>query len=182
MWWWTAVALAGDLPWAGDWGLDPTQSDKGPEQIEAIVLGRVGVGTGQQAAASMSPDPTSGQDLQRDDKRRMVDSLKHLMSRSGQIVLADAEEGVTVTYSGEEPVTLTFGRKWAKVDWGDRRVRMRAWKGRSLTIERRIGGASVTETFLPSTEPEEVAVVVRIEGSGVQQQEFRRIYRLLTQP
>ncbi|MEN0061564.1 MAG: hypothetical protein AAGA48_05400 [Myxococcota bacterium] len=176
MWWWMAAAFAGPLPWAGDWALDPTQSDAGPEVIDRLVRGPITTG---QNAAGLSPDPTSGQQTQQDDRLRLVSSLQHLLSRSGRILLAPADDGVVVKFAGEEPVTVPLGRKWTKVDWGKTRVRLRVEQGQNLVIERRAAGAIIRETFLPISEPGEVAVVIRIDGTGVTPQEFRRVYRAL---
>ncbi|MEO0600543.1 MAG: hypothetical protein AAF211_03850, partial [Myxococcota bacterium] len=83
MWWCMAVAFGGDLPWAGDWALDPTQSDEGPQAIEQLV--QRAPTTAGQAAGQYSPDPTSGQQTQVDDRNRLVVALNQLLSRSGRI-------------------------------------------------------------------------------------------------
>ena len=83
MWLWWSVAVAGSLPWAGDWALDPTVSDDGPAAIEGLLRGSPVRGGG--AAAAMSPDPSSGQDVVNDDRQRLVSGLSRLLSRSGRI-------------------------------------------------------------------------------------------------
>ncbi len=180
VWWWMAAALAADLPWSGDWALDPTQSDEGPRVIEQLVQ-RAPTSAGG-LAASYSPDPASGQQTRIDDRQRLVDALTHLLSRSGRIEIDSVTDGVEVTWAGEEPVSLLFGKKWTKVKWGDSKVRIRANRGSSLVLERRVAGASMVETFLPITEAGEAAVVVRIDGAGVDAREFRRVYRDVTTP
>jgi len=178
MWWWWSDAVAGSLPWAGDWALDPTQSDDGPQAIERLVRGAPI--QGGRAAARMSPDPASSADVASDDRQRLVDALTKLLARSGRIELTAAEDGVTVEYSGEDPVTLPFGRKWTKVRWDGSKVKLRAQVGNALKLERRVSGATVVETFLPLEQEGEAAVVVRIDGAGVQATEFRRVYRDVT--
>lgn len=182
MWLWIllATAFAADGPagaWYGTWSLDPVRSDDPRPLVEQAVRGPLLNATG---ARQMAPDGGTGIDP--DEQRRvMLNSVLGLLARSGQFTLGEpsSEQDVTLTYAGDTPIGLVLGRKWVRTRSTRGVVRVRARLKDQLVVERREKTVRVTETLLPPDDDGLLAVVVRVDGSGIHPLEFRRIYRNL---
>jgi hypothetical protein len=174
-----SLALADDAsPWAGEWGLDPSQSDDPYEAIGRAIQEPLLTGG---AASQYAPD--GGSDSREDDQRRLVDSTTAMLGLSGRIGLQPRpEEGLTLTFGGEDPVDLQLGRKWTKIKTDDGTLRLRAEADGHLVLQRRLKAALLTETFLAPDASDTMVAVVRVDGSGIEGLEFRRVYRALNEP
>jgi len=169
-------AFAADLsPWVGEWGLDPAASDDPYEKLQqAIGVPLLSGG----AARGLAPD--GGADDREEQQRRLVSITTRLLALSGRIGLAPTEAAdLSITYGGEPSLDVTLGRKWHKVKREDNVIRLRASAQDNLVVERRVKSAVLTETFLAPVEPGVLYAVVRVDGSGVDGLEFRRVYRAL---
>ncbi len=180
MWlvWLASLATASDLsPWVGSWGLDPSQSDDALQRVQMAVRAPILDASG---ARQLSPDG-SGQVDQEDHQRRVVGSVMRLLGHSGIVEWAEGSKSdvVRLTLGGDPPQELSDGRKWTKVKTDEGRYRVRVQLGERLVLQRRADNLTVTETFLDPSDDGSVAVVVRLEGSGLQEIEFRRVYRPL---
>lgn len=181
-WVWVATAWAGgatpDLSgFVGSWGLDPSKSD---DPGEALSHAAESAPTASASKASqLSPDGGSTPD--EDAPKHALDDATALLGGSGGLVVALASEGVTVTWTGEAPVTLPLTRHYQKVK-ASPRWKARAWMdGDHLVVERRRRSTSVAETLLPPERADELVVVVWVEGTGLAHPvEFRRVYRALS--
>ena len=175
--WALAVAAATDLSsWAGDWALDPSQSDDPGAALQRAISAPL-VSSG--AARGLAPD--GGQDDREQAQRRLVEATSAMLGQSGRIALAPTDDGdLEVTFGGDAPLVVALGRRWTKVKRPDEGLlRIRAEVEDHLVLERRHKTLALTETFLIPTEPEIIYVVVRIDGSGIEGLEFRRVYRAL---
>ncbi len=175
---WAAAATVD--PWVGEWGLDPAKSDDPHDALQRAI--RAPVLTGG-AATRLSPD--GGAEALEADYQKLVTATTGLLAVSGRLgLVASGDEGVQLTFGGEAPVELTLGRKWTKVEIEDGTLRIRAREiAGHLVLERRVKTAVLTETFLPRAEdPSVLYVVARIDGSGIEGLEFRRVYRALHDP
>lgn len=181
IWWWTA-AWAGPVdPWAGTWGLDPAESDDPGERLRAAVTAPI-VSGGR--AASMAPDGGASSAGAEDERSHALDDAFDLLGCSGGIELRPAGDGLSVAWTGEAAVVLPLTRRWVKHEREAHRWKVRAWRdGPNLVVERRQRATSVAETFLPTTAPDEVVVVVWVEGPSLHPPvEFRRVYRTIGAP
>lgn len=178
-WVWMSAALAGapDLShFAGTWGLDPSKSDD-PGTALSLAIDQV-PDVRMSKARQMSPD--GGVSVDEDAPKHALDDATVLLGGSGGLAVAVADEGVTVTWTGEAPVTLPLTRRYVKVK-DDRNWKARAWMdGDHLVVERRMRSTSVAETLLPPARPDELVVVVWVEGTALAHPvEFRRVYRAM---
>jgi hypothetical protein len=172
------MAFAGAWdPWLGVWGLDPSESDDPQERLSASVTDPVVNGG---AAAKMSPD--GGNSDPEEERKHALDDALELLGSSGGIELRPAGDELVVVWTGELPVTVGVDRRWVKVAREPHRWKVRAWMdGANLVVERRQRATSVAETFLPAQRPDEVVVVVWVEGPSLHPPvEFRRVYRPLS--
>lgn len=179
-WVWMSAALAGgpDLShFAGSWGLDPSKSDDPGEAL--AIASDVPPDVRMSKARQMSPD--GGDSVDEDAPKHALDDATVLLGGSGGLVVAVADEAVTVTWTGESPLTLPLTRRYVKVKGGERRWKARAWMdGDHLVVERRMRSTSVAETLLPPARADELVVVVWVEGTALAHPvEFRRVYRAM---
>lgn len=171
------LASAGELSgWLGAWGLDPSQSDD-PQyalarSVRAPLLSSAG-------ARQMAPD--KGQSDLEAARERVLGEMTRMLLRSGRLDLAEGPDGqLLVGFGGAPAVSVAVDRGWTRVKEEDGLVKIRAWRsGDRLSVERRLKTTSLTETLLAPDDPEQLYVVVRIAGSGVEGFEFRRVYRAL---
>ncbi|MCA9489774.1 MAG: hypothetical protein KC621_07610 [Myxococcales bacterium] len=178
-WVWVSVALAGepDLShFAGSWGLDPSKSDD-PGMALSMAIDLV-PDVRMAKARQMSPD--GGASVDEDAPKHALDDATVLLGGSGGLVVDVVDASVVVTWTGESPVTLPLTRHYVKVK-GERKWRARAWMdGDHLVVERRMRSTSVAETLLPPARPDELVVVVWVEGTALAHPvEFRRVYRAM---
>lgn len=174
-----ATASAADLGgFAGTWGLDPSRSDD-PSEAIATALVRPAV-TGA-AAAGYSPDGQGDAPSDPEEHNaKLVREVMSLLAVSGTIGLASADGGVSVTWGGEDALVLAPGDGWSKLKRDDATWKVRVRQvGDRLSIERRVKSTAIVETLIPP-EHQELVVVVRVDGSGLDPGvEFRRVYRAL---
>lgn len=163
--------------WYGQWSLDPVRSDDPQPLVEQAVRGPLLNSTG---ARQMAPDGGSGIDPD-EQKRVLVNQVLGLLARSGQFTLAEGlgPESVSLTFAGDEPLSLELGKKWIKTRSNRGVTKLRVRLAEQLLMERRERTVRVTETLLPPDDAGTMAVVVRVDGSGVHPMEFRRVYRNL---
>jgi hypothetical protein len=182
MTWLCAAALAADAWWVGQWGLDPSRSDDGAKAVEDAFVAPVAPPPGAGSPTGMSPD--QGQSDSEDQRQKALSDAMGLLGRSGRCVLAPVGEDALSIDFGDGATTVALGNHWTKVQpaSGDR-YRIRAWlRPDVLIVERRYKTNTLTESWLPPTDPEsrDRAVVVQLQGpsltNGV---EFRRVYRRL---
>lgn len=180
MWLWMALAVAwADGPevsaWYGTWSLDPARSDDPAPLVAQAARGSMLQSAG---ARQMAPDNGTGVDPEV-QRRQIANAVLAQLARSGQFTLGPSETDghVVLTWAGEPPIEVALGRRWTKVKSNRGVTRVRARLGAQLVLERRERTVHITETLLPRTEPETLAVVVRVDGSSVYALEFRRVYR-----
>ncbi|MEZ4235317.1 MAG: hypothetical protein R3F59_03990 [Myxococcota bacterium] len=171
-----------DAGWAGEWGVDPSRSDDATAVIEKAYVGPAA--STASARSRFSPDG-GGQDANTVDvdaaKRKLLYRLMSVLGRSGRLSLGEADGSVELGWGeGDERMTLAEGRKWTRVvsEDGDRyKIRVFA-EPDYLSVERKIAGAVVTETFVP--DDGDLVAVVTVVGSELEAGiEFRRVYRKL---
>jgi hypothetical protein len=93
-----------------------------------------------------------------------------------QVALSDSL--VTVGYTAQDVWVLPFGDK-VKRDLGDDlTVEAKAeWDDGRLVVRRSVsGGASITETYMPSADGTKLTVAVEMSGGPGGGFEFRRVY------
>lgn len=171
------LAAAATPWWSGEWGLDPSRSDEPSTLIERAYVGPTATA---RDARAYSPD--GGQVDLDDARRKLLYRLIGALGLSGRLSLGADGEAVTLGWGEGEPVHLTPGRKWTRVtpEEGERyRIRIQQdedW----LVVERKLTGATITETLLSPKESGELVIVVSIAGSELDTGlEFRRVYRAL---
>ena len=174
----TVAAAATGSSWDGEWGIDPSRSDDPTTLIEGAYTGP-STTTGR-AARPYSPD--GGQVDVEAAKRKLLYRLISVLGRSGRLSLASEEASVRLGWGDGDPLELVPGRKWTRVkpEDGDKyKIRVQQIDER-FVVERRIVGATITETLMSPDDQDEIVVVVGITGnelgSGL---EFRRVYRRL---
>lgn len=173
------AAWAADTPepWFGTWSLDPIKSDDPRALVDQAVRGSLLNGGG---ARNLAPDGGSGVDPD-EQKRSIANSVLALLARSGQFTLSKPpnEQDLTLTYAGDAPVGLLLGRKWTKLRSNRGTMKVRAQLSDQLILQRRERTIRITETLLEPDSEGMLAVVVRVDGSGITPMEFRRVYRNL---
>lgn len=102
--------------------------------------------------------------------------LVNMPPRCLDVALSDSL--VTVGYTAQDVWVLPFGEK-VKRDLGDdMTLEARAeWDNGRLVVRRSVpGGASITETYMPSADGTKLTVAVEMSGSPGGGFEFRRVY------
>jgi hypothetical protein len=95
-----------------------------------------------------------------------------------RIDLALTDSLVTITYAGQEPFILPFGKKVERALGDDLKMEAKAeWNDHRLVVERDVsGGGGVTETFMPSVDGTRLTVDVDVSGGPGGGFEFQRVF------
>jgi hypothetical protein len=95
-----------------------------------------------------------------------------------RIDIALTDSLVTMTYAGQEPFVLPFGKKVERALGDSLKLEARSeWNDHRLVVERDVsGGGGVTETFMPSVDGTRLTVDVDVSGGPGGGFEFQRVF------